>query len=1177
MSLPGRSFSTLIVSCCAVGLAVLLAFDGALPPPEEQDLSFAPADSDRVALLGARQVEGHIEQGYLETALTAAFPDKELSVRNLAWTGDEVDCRCRSDSSATLLEWVDDTDPDWVFVAYGQMEAFRGPDGRDGFVEAYRALLEALDEPGRQIVMVSPVPHEIRPELPPGSEVDADAHNEALARYTEAIERLADRQGHLFINLFERLRPEATDPAGPALTTNGVYLGQWGYWRAAQEMVTALGVELDGWRVTIDATGDRIETQGTTVSLAAPQGKSIVRFRAREEHLPFPLPPDGTEQGLAEPRVLQVNGLDPTQDAYLLRVDGEPVARATAEEWTAGVELDRDLAFDEAEALRTRVIEKNRQFFYRYRPQNHVQVYGRRKQEGLAEEVRQFEAIVRRHEQRLQRQARPIERTYELAPDPDPPPPLREVERTGFARDEHQPAIAPEQVPPAREVRESFILPDGFEATLFADLETLAGKPIQMRFDPQGRLWVSVTQRYPLIRPGEVANDRIVVLEDTTGDGRADWKRTFAHHLLVPTGMQPGHDGVYVQYDSRLVHLQDTTGDLRADRQRVLLAGIGTDDTHHMAHSFRFSPWGRLYFHQGIFQNTRIETPTGIFRHGESRASSGSFEIDPRSWEVRYHVANSHTANPWGHAFNRWGWAFQMGTNPPSAALMILPTAEGTASTVPLRGDDQTRPMDAEFVGSTHLPDRWKGNLMATFQRGYYPDGRLQEPQYRNRVQRWALKDEGAGFRLEKRTPLVASEHMWFRPTQIRQGPDGALYVADFVTPIIEHAEQHQRDPRRDRLHGRIWRIQHEDRPLVETSDLSAASVDRLLAILRSEEQCQRTQARRVLTERPTREVIPPLRRWAHNLPADQAHPRVQALWLFQAHGVVEEPLLRSLLEADSPEARAAATRVLRYQHEQVDGDPLPLLRERVRDEHPRVRLQAVIALSHLGRPEAMEAALEALDRPTDRFIERALRNTRDALAPHWHAAVREGRMDLARDSARIEFLLESDPPDAVAGWLEQRRTAAKAVADSDPEQAAPPPGGWARQDGERPTLDRGRQLYADTCAECHQAKGQGVEGVFPPLVESEFVLDPQAESLIRIVLDGLTGPVEVRGERYDGFMPPFGHLSDDELAALLSYVRSAWGNDADPVPPALVQKVRRATDSRTQPWTADELESQNP
>jgi len=78
-------------------------------------------------------------------------------------------------------------------------------------------------------------------------------------------------------------------------------------------------------------------------------------------------------------------------------------------------------------------------------------------------------------------------------------------------------------------------------------------------------------------------------------------------------------------------------------------------------------------------------------------------------------------------------------------------------------------------------------------------------------------------------------------------------------------------------------------------------------------------------------------------------------------------------------------------------------------------------------------------------------------------------------------------------------------------------------------------------------------------------------------VVERLTGPVEVRGERYDGFMPPFGHLSDDELAALLSYVRSAWGNDADPVPPALVQKVRRATDSRTQPWTADELESQNP
>ena len=117
-----------------------------------------------------------------------------------------------------------------------------------------------------------------------------------------------------------------------------------------------------------------------------------------------------------------------------------------------------------------------------------------------------------------------------------------------------------------------------------------------------------------------------------------------------------------------------------------------------------------------------------------------------------------------------------------------------------------------------------------------------------------------------------------------------------------------------------------------------------------------------------------------------------------------------------------------------------------------------------------------------------------------------------------------------------------------------------------------GKVVYSTTCAACHQATGEGVEGTYPPLAGSEIVNGDEAK-VIRIVLHGLTGPVEVAGETYSGMMPPWGGvLKDPELAAVLTYVRSAWGNKAAPVTVSKVAAIRAATASRTTPWTAAEL-----
>ena len=136
------------------------------------------------------------------------------------------------------------------------------------------------------------------------------------------------------------------------------------------------------------------------------------------------------------------------------------------------------------------------------------------------------------------------------------------------------------------------------------------------------------------------------------------------------------------------------------------------------------------------------------------------------------------------------------------------------------------------------------------------------------------------------------------------------------------------------------------------------------------------------------------------------------------------------------------------------------------------------------------------------------------------------------------------------------RRTAAKPVAKQQPQQQGPD----------------GKQVYSTTCAACHQATGLGVEGTYPPLAGSEIVEGDEGK-VARIVLHGLTGPVEVAGETYSGAMPPWGGvLKDPEIAAVITYVRGAWGNHAAPVTAAKVASIRASNAARKTPWTAAEL-----
>ncbi|MFC1759015.1 sorbosone dehydrogenase, partial [Planctomycetota bacterium] len=133
---------------------------------------------------------------------------------------------------------------------------------------------------------------------------------------------------------------------------------------------------------------------------------------------------------------------------------------------------------------------------------------------------------------------------------------------------------------------DQFEMADGFEINLFASDPQLA-KPVQMNFDSRGRLWVASSEVYPQIEPGQVANDKVLILDDTDGDGQVDSTVVFAEGLLIPTGVLPGDGGCYVANSTELLHMSDTDGDGKADTERVVLSGFGTEDTHHILHTLR--------------------------------------------------------------------------------------------------------------------------------------------------------------------------------------------------------------------------------------------------------------------------------------------------------------------------------------------------------------------------------------------------------------------------------------------------------------------------------------------------------------------------------------------------------------------------------------------------------------
>ena len=659
-------------------------------------------------------------------------------------------------------------------------------------------------------------------------------------------------------------------------------------------------------------------------------------------------------------------------------------------------------------------------------------------------------------------------------------------------------------------------VPEGYKIDLFAsevEFKDLAN-PVQMSFDNKGRLWVATMPSYPHYKPGDSKpDDKLIILEDTNNDGKADKQTVFVDGLHLPLGFEFAPEGVYVSQGTNLKLFTDTNGDDKADKEEIILSGFDDHDTHHNSSAFCADPSGAIYSGEGVFLHTNVETA-----YGTVRATNGGFYRYSPQLRKLDRIAQLSIPNPWGIAFDEWGQPFFAETSGPDVRWMtpgtVLPRyGEATHKGKQLiEKDHMVRPTSGlEFVSSRHFPEEVQGDMLINNTIGF-----LGMKQHK-------IWDSGTGYETKHRQDLVVGTDRNFRPVDMEFAPDGSLYLVDWHNILIGHMQHNARDPLRDHVHGRIYRITYPSRPLVTPAKIDGASIETLLSNLTLPEYRTRYRTRRELRARNAEEVLAKMDKWMLTLDTRDIryeHHLLEGLWVSWGLNKVNQPLLKKLLSANDYRVRAAALEVLRFTGHQVKNQ-MELLKQAAADEHSRVRLGAIVSASWLGKSKGMPVLEAAKLKSLDEWMVYAFET---AVAHLNGMAVIKPKV-----TKKEETNLKGD---------------------------------------DLALFNKGKEVYSKEgyCITCHQSDGNGLTASgFPPLSGTEWVTGDQVR-LVKVILKGLMGPIEVKGKQYEGMVPmtPFEGLSDQEVAAVATYIRNSFGNNASPIQPSVVKEVR-ATLSKKQ------------
>ncbi|MFM8471625.1 MAG: PVC-type heme-binding CxxCH protein [Limisphaerales bacterium] len=521
---------------------------------------------------------------------------------------------------------------------------------------------------------------------------------------------------------------------------------------------------------------------------------------------------------------------------------------------------------------------------------------------------------------------------------------------------QHAPATTPALSP--EEAQAKFTLPPGFEIRLFAS-EPEVVNPVAMTWDERGRLWVVELYEYPLgAKPGTRGRDRIKILEDTDGDGRADKVTVFAEGFSLATGILLGHGGVFLGQAPHLLFLQDTNAPLlagagafqKANKQTVLLTGFGLEDRHELLNGFTWGPDGQLYMTHGVFTRANVTSPD---RPGEPAVRMDAAVARYNVQTKKFEVYADGTSNPWGVDFDRAGNAFlsacvidHMFHMAPGGIYVrqggqpMFPYAYQMLPSIV----DHRHKMAAYAGIQVYLGDQWPAEHYGTIFCGNLHD---------NAVHQDTLTPNGSTFKSSAKQDFIRANDGWFMPVSQQVGPDGALWVMDWYDkyPCYQNARA---DPDGvDREHGRIWRVvwtgNEKGKPVASrpevNMDFGKLTSAQLVERLAHPNVWQRKMAQRVLNDRRDNIAMGHLQKQMAGGKTLEA--RLASLWTLHSSGYLNDDQLPKAAADKEPTIRAWAARLVVERHLGIAPD-LALLRKLAADSEPIVRTAVATACRQL-------------------------------------------------------------------------------------------------------------------------------------------------------------------------------------------------------------------------------------
>lgn len=801
------------------------------------------------------------------------------------------------------------------------------------------------------------------------------------------------------------------------------------------------------------------------------------------------------------------------------------------------------------------------------------------------------------------------------------------------------PVLSPE------EALDAFELVDGYKIELVA-AEPLIVRPVHMEFDPAGRLWVVEMPGYMRDIAGTGENDptgRVVVLEDTNGDGRMDKSTAFLEGLVMPRTVALVEGGALVVEPPKIWYAQDKDGDLVADEKILLVDDYGVEGNPEHSANGLYRALDNWYY--SAKSSTRYRFEGGQLRAEETafRGQWGISQDDTGQLYYNYNASPLHTELVSANSLmSEDGIDYTINQNVLGRGLVNVNLVEDK-SVYPARvtplvtlGASDLRPDGTlKQFSAACSPHIYRGHQYPDKVRG---DAFVCDP-VGNLIKHFKMKKQGLepiAIPAYSEKEFLASTDERFRPVFLQQGPDGALYLADMYTGIIEHKRYVTEYLRNQLLSrgldrytetGRIYRIVSTKSPPKNVTSLAGQDGRELLSALSSLNGWTRDRAQQLLIERRDRTTMPQLRSLA--LKGSNALGRLHALWTLEGMDALDFKTVSKAMEDDDLRVRVTGLR-LSENYSDIEKNRLAkLYRKLLKKSPPDVALQILLSARNLPVRDAMDIVAGIIGTTDDWRTVTAAASSLSGFETNFivHLLNRE---DWVRPSPVKQQLLgqlgftvmTTGVPSEITTLLDQISEIGKddwkgfsllhgvVATKINPVRvrlgAKPKLVSYLEQnDGKELALELGKRVtwpgnpvadssmleeltqseqalfelgkthYQLICAACHQPDGQGMIGVAPPLAGSSWV-EESFEIPAKIVLHGLQGPIEVSGEKWDLPMLGFGSnktvLNDEKIAGILTYIRREWGNQGTPVYAEEVSFIRKIHETRRLPWTAQEL-----